>query len=347
MTIGVAVVGCGLIGRRRAEVASRHAGSALRCVVDIDAVAATNAACDFDTVSLSDWHDAIARDDVQAVVVSTANASLAPIAVAALEAGKHVLLEKPMGRNLAEARAIAAAAEASSRLVKVGFNHRYHPAISAAQQLIASAALGHIINLRAVYGHGGRPGYEREWRGDAELAGGGEATDQGVHIFDLMHWFAGLPLEAMAYVQRAVWPIEPLEDNAFGLFRFASGAVASFHTSWTQWKNRFLFEVFAEHGSIAVEGLGKSYGPEQLVITRRNPRGGVPDVHVRRFDEVDSSWAREWDDFYAAVTSGHAYLGGPQDGVAAMAMLDAVYRSSVSHKAELVDAAPPSRLQIR
>jgi predicted dehydrogenase len=212
----------------------------------------------------------------------------------------------------------------------VGFNHRYHPALSRAHELFLTGTIGRIINVRVRYGHGGRPGYEKEWRGDLGLAGGGELTDQGVHIADLIQWFIGLPSDAFAILQTAVWPIQPLEDNAFGLFRYANGAVASLHTSWTQWKNLFSVEIFGDKGSLSIEGLGGSYGIEQLVTAVRNSSGGVPYMKEEVFDGPDRSWQLEWHDFVSAVTEGAAYLGTPEDGIASMTMVDALYRSARS-----------------
>ncbi len=251
-----------------------------------------------------------------------------PIAVAGLDSGKHVLLEKPMGRNLNEARLICNAAQRSNRLVKVGFNHRYHPAIAAGHEVASTATLGRVLNARVVYGHGGRPGYENEWRGDADLAGGGEATDQGVHVFDLLHWYMGVPVEAFASLQTAFWPIAPLEDNVFGMLRYQNGGLASFHTSWTQWKNRFSFEVFCEQGSIAIEGLGRSYGAERLLITRRSLDGSPPNLSEQIFGSEDVSWDKEWNEFVGAILDGTDYMGGPADGIIAMRTLDAVYNSA-------------------
>ena len=106
------------------------------------------------------------RSDVDVVVVSTPNAYLCEVAVAALENGKHVLIEKPMGRDLAEAEMLADVARSSRGLLKIGFNHRYHPALRAAHERFIAGEIGVPIAIRARYGHGGRPGYENEWRGD-------------------------------------------------------------------------------------------------------------------------------------------------------------------------------------
>jgi predicted dehydrogenase len=279
----------------------------------------------------SDWRQVVDDPAINIVVVSTPNAYLAPIAIAALNSGKHVLVEKPPGRNLEEAQRISAAVRTSRRRVlKVGFNHRYHPAIARAHQLLTSGAIGKPINARARYGHGGRPGYDKEWRGDSELAGGGELTDQGVHLADLINWMLGVPRRAFSILQTAAWPISPLEDNAFALLDFANGCVASFHTSWTQWKNLFSLEIFGSGGALCVEGLGGSYGPQRLIHYRRRLGGGVPDTSEESFTGPDLSWQLEWQDFVRAIGEGGTCLGTAEEGVAAMATIDALYRSAAT-----------------
>jgi predicted dehydrogenase len=331
MPLRVAVVGCGLIGTRRAREVSRHDGSRLSVVVDVDARRAQELAGQYACQISPGWNEAVESEAVDAVIVSTPNGRTAEIAIAALNAGKHVLVEKPPGRSLSEAREMADASRRAQRILKIGFNHRYHPAIEQAHRLYVEGVIGKLINIRARYGHGGRPGYEKEWRGDPELAGGGELTDQGVHIADLIHWFAGMPSEAFAFTQTAIWAIKPLEDNAFGLFRYANGAVASLHTSWTQWKNLFSFEIHGEHGSLTIEGLGGSYGTERLITAIRNPIGGVPQVHEQVFEGPDLSWQSEWKDFVRAIEGASRYEGTPEEGIGAMAMIEALYRSARSN----------------
>ncbi len=277
---------------------------------------------------LNDWRELVDAGDIDIVCVATPNGFLAEISIAALRFGKHVLLEKPMGRSIAEARQIAAAAQAADRRVKVGFNHRYHPAIARAHEELVRGTVGEVINARARYGHGGRPGYEREWRGNRELAGGGELTDQGVHVADLLHWFVGVPKTVFAVTQTAVWPLGELEDNAFAVLQYSGDVVASFHTSWTQWKNLFSLEIFGTRGSLVVEGLGRSYGDETLTIARRAMQGGVPEMERLIYEGPDTSWRDEWADFIGGISDRRPYLGGPDDGIVAMETLDALYRSA-------------------
>jgi predicted dehydrogenase len=326
----IGVIGCGLIGARRAASAAAHPATEVSVVVDPEVQRAESLAREVGGRVAGKWREVVEDGSIDAVVVATPNGYLREIGVAALEAGKAVLLEKPMGRDLAEAEALAASAVRGGRVLKVGFNHRYHPALAAVLEGVRAGEIGRVLGIRARYGHGGRPGYEREWRGDPELAGGGHLTDQGVHLADLIHGVAGLPARAVAFLQTAFWPLAPLEDNAYGMFHFADGVVAQFHVSMTQWKNLFSFEVYGESGALVVEGLGGSYGEERLVRMRRRPEGGVPEVVEERFPGPDRSWALEWEDFVTALETGSPRHGGAEDGVAAMRMIGALYRSGVS-----------------
>lgn len=324
----VAVIGCGLMGRRRAEHVAADGRFVLRTVVDTDGDRARALADRHGCAAARDWRVAVDDDKVDVVIVSTPNAWLAEVSVAALEAGKHVLVEKPMGRCLAEAEAMVEAARVSGRVLKVGFNHRYHPAVQGLRHLVEAGDLGRIFGVHVRYGHGGRPGYGDEWRGDPRIAGGGELLDQGVHAIDLVLMVAGCPADAFAMVQTAVWPVSPLEDNAHVLLRYADGTVATIHSSWTQWRNLFRFEVFGERGSLTVEGLGGSYGVERLTRATRRLEGGAPRIDEQVFDGPDDSWSLEWSDFVAALDGAAPLSGTPVEGLRVMRVVDALYRSA-------------------
>ena len=152
-------------------------------------------------------------------------------------------------------------------------------------------------------------------------------TDQGVHLIDLIQWFCGMPSEAAAFLQTAFWPIRPSEDNGFALLRYKNGLVASFHSSWTQWKNLFNFEIFGTKGFIGINGLGGSYGPETLTTALRKNPGDVPAMSKEVFEGMDRSWEKEWEDFSSGIASGRSFMGNADEGVSVMAILDALYRS--------------------
>jgi predicted dehydrogenase len=326
--VGVAVIGCGLIGARRAATAAADARTSLRLLVDTNEGRARDLAAGYGADYAVDWHSALERADIGAVVVSTPNALIAPVATAALARGRHVLIEKPMGRNRAEAEQISGAAAAAGKVLKVGFNHRYHPAVAQAAERLHAGEIGRLIHMRARYGHGSRPGCEREWRGDPERAGGGELLDQGVHIIDIFQWLAGLPTRVHAEVQTAVWPLGRLEDNAFALMRFDCDVIGQLHVSMTQWKNLFSLELHGELGALVVEGLGGSYGDEQLTLVRRNLAGGVPEVQTSRFEGPDPSWQEEWSDFAAALHGEALRHGSAAEGVAVMRTVASLYAAA-------------------
>jgi predicted dehydrogenase len=334
--LGVAVIGCGLIGSRRARVLEEHPRTRLTAVVDIDEAAA-RAVADGRCRAGTDWREAVLSEGTDIVVVATPNGMLAEIVTAALGAGRHVLMEKPMGRNLAEARLIAAAAADSGSVLAVGFNHRHHPAVRLAATLAAAGAIGRIVNLRGRYGHGGRPGLEREWRASPEHAGGGELLDQGIHMVDLFSQYAGAPREVYGVVATSVWPVQPLEDNAWALLQYDDGVVGQLHVSMTQWKNLFSLEVHGEAGALIVEGLGGSYGAERLVHVKRAFRGGAPSTAEQLFEGPDRSWHDEWSAFIEAIDTRSGMVGttpgrhaGPADGLLAMKIIDALYRSAAT-----------------
>ncbi|MHB1582176.1 MAG: Gfo/Idh/MocA family protein [Acidimicrobiales bacterium] len=300
----VAVVGCGLIGNKRAEALQ---GDELVGAYDVDHSAAERVTARFGGRVCTDLESVWAlRPDV--VVVAVVHRDLASLACLALQHGAHVLVEKPGGIGTSEIDHVAAVAVDTGLMVKVGFNHRFHPGIARAVTEARSGAFGPLLFLRARYGHGGRLGYESEWRADPAVAGGGEIVDQGMHLLDLSHWLMGdLPVHA-ALLRTHYWRA-PVDDNALIVLGSPGGIGdrspwAVLHASWTEWKNMFSLEITCERAKWAVDGLARSYGPQELRVYRMRPELGPPDVEHVRYPERDDSWEREWAHFAGAVRSG-------------------------------------------
>ena len=209
--MNVAIVGCGLIGRKRAKALGQ---ARLVVCADSDLARAADLASTVpDCVATADWREAVIRTDVSLVIVATPHRCLAEITEAAVAAGKHVLAEKPAARHVSELRALISLAERNNVLVHVGFNHRYHRAFRQARQIVDAGVLGPLMFLRARYGHGGRVGYDKEWRVDPAVSGGGELIDQGVHLIDLARWFLGEIAEVDGSAHTFFWDM-PVDDNA-------------------------------------------------------------------------------------------------------------------------------------
>jgi predicted dehydrogenase len=323
---GVGIIGAGLIGAKRAEAIAGTGEGNLVTVADVDHKRSETLARKYGIEPLTNWRDMVLRRDVHAIIVAVPNAFAAPIVLAALKAGKHVLCEKPLGLNSKESLAILTAAKTSRRIVKVGFNHRFQAALLKAHEIFAQGGVGRVLFIRARYGHGGRKGMEKEWRFDKKIAGGGELLDQGVHLIDLARWFAGDFDEVYGVTCTKFWKTD-LDDNAFVLL-LNPRVTVSFHVSATNWKNVFSFEVFGEDGFLQVEGKGGSYGDEVLTYGRRKPEFGVPDIDSFKFPEEDKSWEREWHNFIQGLAGKEEIVGTVMDGFQANKIVEAVYRSS-------------------
>ncbi len=222
---------------------------------------------------------------------------------------------------------MVAAARAAGVVVKVGFNHRFHPAFVKARAVCDQGGLGPLLYVRARYGHGGRRGYDREWRADPAVAGGGELLDQGVHLIDLARWFLGDFPRVAGSVHTYFWDM-PVEDNGFLALRTAAGQMAWLHASCTEWKNLFCFEVFGKGGKLQIDGLGGSYGAERLTFYRMLPQMGPPETIIWEYPGEDRSWHDEFAHFAECVRTRGAPQGGLEDARAALAVVREVYDQS-------------------
>ena len=317
------IVGCGLIGQKRAAALSP--GTVTVCC-DIDAPRAIqlSARCR-GSVAVTDWQAAVQRADVDMVFAATTHDLLAPVAAAAARAGKHVLIEKPGARRAAELDAVAEAAALAGVQVRVGFNHRFHRALRQAREIFESGALGEMMFVRGRYGHGGRVGYDKEWRAEPECSGGGELIDQGAHLIDLSRWFLGDFARVRGAAPTYFWNM-PVEDNGFLLLETARGQVAFLHASWTEWKNLFSLEIAGSVGKLEINGLGGSYGTERLTWYKMSPQMGPPETIAWEYPMADDSWQQECAAFVEDIRTGRAPNPGVADAQAALRVIEEVYR---------------------
>lgn len=324
----VSIIGCGLIGRKRAL--ALDSDDKLVACCDSNEPLAHKFGEEFGCSYYMDHSKLLSDVESDIVVVAVVNKFTRQIVIDALKSGRHVLAEKPLGRNASEASEMLSALSSHPSpgpILKTGFNHRFHPAVWRAKELLDAGTIGKPFNIRAAYGHGGRPGMEKEWRASKELCGGGELLDQGVHIIDLTRWFGGEITSLTGNVETKFWDME-VEDNAHVIAKTSEGVTALFHVSWTNWKNVFSFEIFGTDGYLKITGLGGSYGPESLEIGRRKKEGGRPDVEVVEFPPEDVSWKQEWKEFKTAISEGREPVGNGYDGLMANRVIEAIYKSS-------------------
>jgi predicted dehydrogenase len=321
-----AIIGCGLIGKKR--LAGLPAGSKLVVACDTNLSRAEELVKLAGTGrAISDFKIAVAHPHVDAVIVATINSALAEVSAAAIQAGKHVIVEKPAGISVNQIDELVVLTEKHSICVRVGFNHRFHPAFQKAREIFTSGVMGELMFIRARYGHGGRVGYDKEWRANSKLSGGGELIDQGIHLIDLAGWFLGEFKQIDGHTATYFWEM-PVDDNAFLSLRTAKNQTAWLHVSCTEWKNLFSFEIYGRLTKLHIEGLGGSYGVEKLFHYQMKPEMGIPDAKVYEFPGPDESWRKEITEFEKDIQLNRKPDAGLAEARVALQIVETIYEKS-------------------
>ena len=309
----------------------------------------------------TDWRKLIARDDVGLVDVCTPGDTHAEIAIAALEAGKHVLCEKPLANSVAEAEAMAEAArKARERGVRamVAFNYRRVPALAHARKLVASGALGEIRHVRSVYLQDwlSDPQAPMTWRLRKESAGSGALGDLGAHIVDAAQFVTGDVITGVSALTNTFVKQRPAEnggtddvtvdDTALFLARLSGGAVASFEATRFALgrKNAMRLEVNGSKASLAFdfesmnelqwyEGGGTEAGFRRILVTEpEHPYVGVwwPPGHLLGYEHT---FTNEVADLLDAIGAGTDPEPSFEDGLRVQRVLHAVEESASAQAA--------------
>ncbi|NBH10585.1 Gfo/Idh/MocA family oxidoreductase [Amycolatopsis sp. SID8362] len=306
----------------------------------------------------TDWRKLVARDDVGLVDVCTPGDSHAEIAIAALEAGKHVLCEKPLANSVAEAEAMAEAARrARERGVRamVAFNYRRVPALAHARNLVASGALGEIRHVRSVYLQDwlSDPQAPMTWRLRRESAGSGALGDLGAHIIDAAQFVTGDVITGVSALTNTFVKQRPAEnggtdevtvdDTALFLARLAGGAVATFEATRFALgrKNAMRLEVNGSKASLAFdfesmnelqwyEGTGTEAGFRRILVTEpQHPYVGAwwPPGHLLGYEHT---FTHEVADLLDAIGAGTDPAPSFDDGLRVQRVLHAVWQSAAT-----------------
>ncbi|HEY5042699.1 MAG TPA: Gfo/Idh/MocA family oxidoreductase [Verrucomicrobiae bacterium] len=320
----VALIGCGLIGQKRLNLLPPGSVT-VACDTQLERakkIAAQSPGC----IATESFEEAIQSPDVDVVMIAAVNRALAPIADWAVRYGKHVLVEKPGAISTKELEMVEQEAQKTGALVRVGYNHRYHPACLKALEIFRSGALGPMMFVRGRYGQGGRIGYEQEWRADPKFSGGGELIDQGVHLIDLAGIFLGEFTTVEGHATTYFWKM-PVDDNAFLSLRNAAGHTAWLHVSCSEWKNLFSLEIYGRDAKLHWEGLGGSYGVERLTYYKMLPQMGPPDTTIYEFPRGDESWKIEMAEFFEDIKLNRTPVPGLKEAKAVLAVVEKIYQA--------------------
>jgi predicted dehydrogenase len=288
---------------------------------------------------------------VDAVIICTPPDSHADIAVRALEAGKHVIVEKPMAPTLADCRRMIEAARAAQRVLTVGFNHRYFPAVKEMRAAIRSGRLGELSHVRGYAGHTGLSEFKAPWMYSKDVMGGGALLDNGIHMIDLVHHLMGPVEDVYGLTQDRSWQLDRVEDNGMALLRGRGGAVGSIGASWTEWKGyHFYVEAYG------TRGMARAYYAPMMYseVTMDRPGGAARKrrnfypqlIFAEKFRGWQSTaiqtFVEEMRDFIALARGGAAdgAIASAEDGFRSIEIAQAVYASSESGCRVALEPAP-------
>lgn len=293
----IGVIGAGSIAQHRhLPEYDANQQAEIVAVCDINQERAAEVAEKYGAKAYTDYQELLKSGEVDAVSVCTPNYLHAPISIAALEAGLHVLCEKPMATSKEEAENMIAAAEKSGKKLMIAHNQRFVPSHQKARQLIASGDLGRIYSFRTAFGHGGPEGWSVEgkegWFFQKEKAFVGAMGDLGVHKTDLIRYLLGEEItEVGAFVGTSAKDFATVDDNAVCVLKTESGIIGTLAASWAyNGKEDNSTIIYGEKGTLRLEddpdySLIALYNTGEVVNyqlgkIQSNDEGGQKNSHV-------------------------------------------------------------------
>jgi predicted dehydrogenase len=321
----VGIAGFGVVGKRRRTCIDKN--PYLRTVAVSDITFGREGVTE-DGLRFFPTYDSLFREPLDALVVCLPNHLAAAATIDGLEHGLHVFCEKPPGRTVDDISTVIEVERRHPLLkLKYGFNHRYHDSVIEAKRIIDSGQFGPIINIRGVYGKSSIISYSSGWRAERRFAGGGILLDQGIHMLDMIRFFAGDFEEVKSFVSNGFWKHD-VEDNAYAIMRNRSGCVAMIHSTATQWQHRFRLELTLRDALLELTGIlsgSKSYGEERLRIIPRSEGSAVGSISESWTSYLeDHSWCSEIDEFADLIINDCRVMNGTSED--ALKVMELVYR---------------------
>lgn len=356
-----AVVGAGVIGALHARTIAHLDGASLGAVVDVEPDRAAGLAGEYQARALGDLDHALALPDIDAVAICTPSGNHADLAEAALRAGKHVVVEKPLDVSLEAGRRVARAERESGRTVAVISQHRFDPSSLLVDQAIRDGRLGRVTSGSATISWWRSQGYydSAGWRGTWALDGGGALMNQGIHTIDLLVWFLGRPVEVFAWTGCLAHDRIEVEDTAVATIRFESGALGVIQGTTAAYPGlNARVQVHGDRGSAVIDDDRLTYfhaaapgdaGPD---VGAGSPDNQADDLLAASVADASASAAAagprvagitatshtaQYQDFLDAVRHGKAPLVSVEEALRTLAVVRAIYASAEQGRPVAVD----------
>ena len=301
MKFQVGLIGCGLIGKKRLINIGKYGKIVSLCDKNFYKAKKLSTHVKEKIELYNNWKNLIDKSSSEIIIISTIHSELSKILIYCIKKNKHVLVEKPGAIDPNQLLRATKLLKNKNLLIHVGYNHRFHNSILKAQEILKKNIIGDLMYIKSSYGHGGRLNYEKEWRMNPKISGGGELIDQGSHIIDLSNLILGDPIKVNSKLTTSFWKTK-VDDNAFLILTYKKNKIAFLHASCSEWKNFFEFQIYGKKGKILISGKGGSYGQEKLILYKMKKKMGKPSVKEYFFNEDNNnSWEKEINNFYKRI----------------------------------------------
>jgi len=329
--VRVGVIGCGSIAKyRHLPEYANHKNVEIVAVCDVVEDRVNEFAQKYDAKAYTDYKELIKSGTVDAVSVCLPNYLHAPVSIEALEAGLHVLCEKPMATSQEEADAMISAAEKSGKKLMIGHNQRFVKSHQKAKQLIANGDIGKVYSFRTAFGHPGPEGWSvdgrESWFFEKEKAFIGAMGDLGVHKSDLLRYILGEEFtEVGAFVETNAKEGTDVDDNAVCVVKTESGIIGTLAASWAYKKEDNSTVIYGEKGVLRLED------DPNFSLVAQYANGEVVKYELGRIqsnEEGGQSSSGVINEFVSAIVEDRQPLIDGAEGMKSLAVILAALESS-------------------
>ena len=335
-----ALIGCAAgIAVTHLQALAKLPGAQIVGMSDINAERGAARAAETDSPFYTDHREMLAETKPDVAVIVTPHPFHAPIAFDCFDAGAHVLVEKPIAVEVADADRMIAAADAAGKILAVNFQQRYRPSIEAARALIDEGVIGNILRIVWI-----EPWFRTEtyyksasWRGTWKGEGGGVLMNQAPHTLDLLCYLVGQPAKVWGWTRTMRHSME-CEDSAQAMLELANGSPGYFATNTIEAGQKGRFQIIGDHAALEIE-------PKRLILTRFQPDSdsymmtspemwGSPqaETEVIEFAGTGDGHLDVYRDLKNAIETGRTPRTAGRDAIQALELANAITLSSYTEK---------------
>ncbi len=317
-----AVIGLGSFGIKRATAIKQSNEAKLFAISDIDEKKATKAK-EILQAPFQNYNEILKNKEIEVICICTPNNTHKKIIIDSLEAGKHVFCEKPLARNLDEAKEIFDFTKKSKKTLQVGSNHRFFESVRYAKKLVDEGTIGEVLNFNGRIGHNGER-LKDTWFWKKDISGGGTLLDNGCHLLDLSRFFVGDFVSGTGSISNAYWKNIEVEDTASGIFKTKDGKTSTIFCSWRLLSGYFFFEINGSEGYINVDGRFDTHGGDKIFwSTKKDKKFSFKDFsHIK-----PNSYQLEIDNFVSNLKNNKECSPSASDAFKVMEMISFVYKN--------------------